>query len=264
MGRSENFTRQVLMFLRFAILSCALAVAAPANLFGQGAGDGREARRPSATRADLMAMQERLATTSTPDTAATAVLYRRLSDGDFQPGDGVALSVDGEQVFTDTFVVKSARDIELPMVGAVSLRGVLYSEIEQHLTQRLSVVLRNPVVHARGLVRIALTGAVPRPGYYLVPGDAPLSETFQVAGGLTPNAKLQDAKVLRGGETVLDESATRAALAAGRTLDQLSLGSGDEVSVPFKTGPSTYEIIRGVSLLLTIPLTIYALTQLGN
>lgn len=253
------------MLLRLGILFSVLAVATPRTLLGQAAVDDRDARRTSATRAELVAMQERLATASTPDTGATAVLYRRLSNGDFQPGDGVALSVEGEQLFSDTFVVSSTRDIELPMVGGpVSLRGVLYSEIESYLTQQLSRVLRNPVVHARGLVRIAVTGGVPRPGYYLVPGDAPLSATFQVAGGLVGNAKLKDARALRGGATVLEGDAMRAALGAGRTLDQLSLGSGDEVSIPLKSGPSVYEVIRGVSLLLTIPLTIYALTQLGN
>jgi len=250
------------MLLRLGILFSVLAVATPRTLLGQAAIDDRDARRTSATRAELVAMQERLATASTPDTGATAVLYRRLSIGDFQPGDGVAISVEGEQVFSDTFVVSSTRDIELPMVGPVSLRGVLYSEIESYLTQQLSRVLRNPVVHARGLVRIAVTGAVPRPGYYLVPGDAPLSATFQVAGGLVANAKLKDARALRGGSTILDESAMRSALASGRTLDQLRLGSGDEISVPVKGGPSVYEVIRGVSLLLTIPLTIYAITQI--
>lgn len=262
MGRSKNPPRPLVMLLRLVILFGVLAVGTPATLFGQAVLDGRDARRSSATRAELMAMQERLATASSPDTAAGALLYRRLSNGDFQPGDGVALSVDGEQVFTDTFVVSSTREIELPMVGPVSLRGVLYSEVESYLTQQLSRVLRTPVVHARGLVRIAVTGAVPRPGYYLVPGDAPLSATFQVAGGLVANAKLNDARALRGGSTVVDQDAMRAALAAGRTLDQLSLGSGDEVSVPVKSGPSVYEVIRGVSLLLTIPLTIYAITQI--
>ena len=252
------------MLLRLGILFSVLAVATPQTLLGQAAVDDRDARRTSATRAELVAMQERLASAPTPDTGATSVLYRRLSNGDFQPGDGVALTVEGEQVFSDTFVVSSTRDIALPMVGPVSLRGVLYSEIESYLTQQLSRVLRNPVVHARGLVRIAVTGGVPRPGYYLVPGDAPLSETFQAAGGLLVNAKLKDARALRGGTAVLDESAMRAALGAGRTLDQLSLGSGDEVNVPIKSGPSVYEVIRGVSLLLTIPLTIYALTQIGH
>lgn len=264
MGRSKNPARQVVMLLRLVILFGVLAVGTPATLFGQAALDDRDARRSSATRAELMAMQERLATASTPDTAASAVLYRRLSDGDFQAGDGVSLMVEGEQVFTDTFVVSATRDIDLPMVSTVSLRGVLYSEIESYLQQQLSRVLRNPVVHARGLIRIAVTGAVPRPGYYLVPGDAPLSATFQVAGGLVGNAKLKDARALRGGSTILDQDAMRSALAAGRTLDQVRLGSGDEVSIPVKTGPSVYEVIRGVSLLLTIPLTIYAITQIGN
>jgi protein involved in polysaccharide export with SLBB domain len=263
-GRSQDSTRSVVIARRFALLSGALAIWATADLSGQAPAEDREARRLSATRTELVAMQERLATTPKPDTVAAAVLQRRLTDGDFQPGDGVALSVNGEQVFTDTFVVTATRAVELPMAGTTSLRGVLYSEVEPYLTQQLSRVLREPVVHARGLVRIAVTGAVPRPGYYLVLGDAPLSEAFQAAGGLTGNAKLKDARALRGGETILDEAALRSALAAGRTLDQLSLGSGDEVSVPAKTGPSTYDIIRGVSLLLTIPLTIYALTQIGN
>ncbi|HKA58740.1 MAG TPA: polysaccharide biosynthesis/export family protein [Gemmatimonadales bacterium] len=264
MGRSKDSARPVVILLRLAILFSVLAIGTPGALLGQAALDDRDARRTSATRAELVAMQERLANATTPDTAATALLYRRLSNGDFQPGDGVSLMVENEQVFTDTFVVSSVREIDLPMVGPVSLRGVLYSEIESYLTQQLSRVLRNPIVHARGLVRIAVTGGVPRPGYYLVPGDAPVSATFQVAGGFLANAKLKDARALRGGETVLDESAMRAALGAGRTLDQLSLGSGDEVTVPIKSGPSVYEVIRGVSLLLTIPLTIYAITQIGH
>lgn len=264
MGRSQDSPRPLVMLLRLAILFSVLSVGMPGTLLGQGAVDDRDARRTSATRAELVAMQERLAAASTPDTAATAVLYRRLSSGDFQAGDGVALRVDGEQMFSDTFVVSSTRDIDLPMVGSVSLRGVLYSEIEPYLTQQLSRVLRNPAVHAHGLIRIAVTGGVPHPGYYLVPGDAPLSATFQVAGGLVANAKLKDARALRGGATVLEGDAMRAALGAGRTLDQLRLGSGDEVSIPVKSGPSVYEVIRGVSLLLTIPLTIYALTQIGN
>ena len=264
MGRSQDSAQPVVIVRRLAILSGTLALWATSGLSGQATGDDREARRLSATRTELVAMQERLATAPKPDTIATAMLQRRLSDGDFQPGDGVALRVDGEQAFTDTFVVNTTRDIELPMAGTVSLRGVLYSEIQPYLTQQLSRVLRDPVVHARGLIRMAVTGAVPRPGYYLVAGDATLSETFRIAGGLAGNANLKDARALRGGETVLDESAMRYALAAGRTLDQLSLGSGDELSIPAKTGPSTYEVIRGVSLLLTIPLTIYALTQIGN
>jgi protein involved in polysaccharide export with SLBB domain len=263
-GRSQDSARPVVIARRLALLAGALAMWATADLSGQASAEDREARRLSATRTELVALQERLTTAPQPDTVATGVLQRRLTDGDFQPGDGIALSVDGEQVFTDTFVVSPTRDIALPMAGSVSVRGVLFSEIEPYLTQQLSRVLRNPVVRARGLVRLAVTGAVPRPGYYLVPGDAPLSEIFRVAGGFAANAKLQNVRALRGGETVVDESAMRSALAAGQTLDQLSLGSGDELMVPAKTGPTTYEVIRGVSLLLTIPLTIYALTQLGN
>ena len=266
MGRSSYSTRPLLKLGRLAISAGALAVWAASNLSGQAQSlaEDREARRLSATRTELVALQEQVAAHPKPDTAVVAVLQQRLADGDFHAGDGVALSVDGEQVFTDTFVVNTARALDLPMVGVVSMRGVLYSEIEPYLTQQLRRVLRDPTVHARGFFRLAVTGAVPRPGYYLVPGDAPLSETLRVAGGLNSNAKLNDTRALRGGEEVMDKAAVRFALSKGQTLEQLSLRSGDELSVPGDNSVSTFEVIKTVSILLTIPLTIYALTQIGH
>jgi protein involved in polysaccharide export with SLBB domain len=263
-GRRSYSAGPLLTLGRLAIGVGALALWAASNLSSQAVAEDREARRLSATRTELVALQERLAASPKPDTVVAAVLQRRLSDGDFHPGDGIALTVEGEQVFTDTFVVNTTHDIELPMVGTVPLRGVLYREIEPYLRQQLSRVLRDPVVHARGFVRLAVTGAVPRPGYYLVPGDGPLSETFRVAGGLNSNAKLNDARALRGGQEVMDKSAVRSALASGQTLEQLSLSSGDELSVPGSNGASAFELIKTISILLTIPLTIYALTQIGG
>src|SRR6266850_7886831 len=162
------------MIVKVAIVTVGLVLWAAPNLSGQSVAEDREARRLSATRIELVALQERLATNPKPDTIVAAVVQRRLSDVDFHPGNGVALSVPGEPTLTDTFVVNTTRDIELPMVGTVSLRGVLYTEIEPYLTQQMSRVLREPVVHARGFIRVAVTGAVTRPGYYLVAGDAPL------------------------------------------------------------------------------------------
>ena len=262
MGRKTYSAGQPMTVGRVAIVTAGLALWVASQLSAQAVAEDRDAHRLSATRIELVALQERLAASPKPDTVVAAVVQRRLTDGDFHPGDGVALSVEAEPTLTDTFVVNTTSDIELPMVGTVSLHGVLYTEIEPYLTQQLSRVLRQPVVHARGFVRVAVTGAVLRPGYHLVPGDAPLSETFSVAGGLTGSAKLNEARALRGGETVMDKSALRSALATGQTLDQLNIASGDELSVPAKTGPSSFEVIRGISILLTIPLTIYALTQI--
>jgi len=224
----------------------------------------RAARRLSATRAELVDMLAALPPppATAPLTSITAILQDRLAEGDFHTGDGVALVVDGEAQLTDTFVVGASREITLPGVGVMPLRGVLYTEIEGYLTRRLEQFLRDPAVRARGLMRVLVTGAVPRPGFYLVSTDALLSETLTAAGGVTSDAKLRELRAERAGTRVLAGPEMQAALAQGRTLDQVSLRSGDELIVPGGKGSSAYERARLVGVLLGIPLTIYSLTRI--
>jgi protein involved in polysaccharide export with SLBB domain len=221
----------------------------------------REAWRLAATRAELSELLARLASDST--SAAAGIVRRRLAEGDFRVGDGVALSVDGETQLSDTFAVGAAREITLPLVGAVTLAGVLYTEIEDHLTRQLGRYLREPVVHARALVRVLVSGAVPRPGVYLISPDAPLSATLTAAGGVTSDAKLRELRAERAGTPLLTGADMQRALAEGRTLDQASLRSGDEVVVPGQArGATPYERARLVGVILGIPLTIYSLTRI--
>lgn len=222
----------------------------------------REARRLSATRAELSDLLVRLAAEPASG-AAAGIVRQRLSEGDFHVGDGVALVVEGETQLSDTFVVGAAREITLPMVGVVTLHGVLYTEVQDSLKQRLGRFLRDPVVQARALVRVLVTGAVPRPGVYLVSPDAPLSATLTAAGGVTPDAKLRELRAERAGTPLLTGADMQQALAEGRTLDQASLRSGDEVVVPTGgRGTNAYERARLVGVILGIPLTIYSLTRI--
>lgn len=245
-----------------AVLVMALLAAVAGTAGGTQQPAEIEARRLSATRAELASLLERLAL-EPAGTAAAATVRRRLAAGDLQVGDGVALAVEGEPQFSDTFVVGAGREITLPMVGAVTLRGVLYTEIESYLALQLGQFLREPVVHARGLVRLSVTGAVPRPGFYLVPADALLSEAVMVAGGLTPDSKLSDLRAERAGAPLLAGADMRMALAEGRTLDQANVRSGDELVMPGRRGGmNSYENARLVGILLTIPLTIYSLTRI--
>ena len=234
----------------------ALWQAAPAQQASE-----REARRLSATRAELSELLARLGSDSA--SAAAAIVRQRLAEGDFRVGDGVALSIDGEAQLSDTFAVGAAREITLPLVGAVTVGGVLYTEIEDHLTQQLGRYLRDPVVHARALVRVLVSGAVPRPGIYLISPDAPLSATLTAAGGVTSDAKLRELRAERAGTPLLTGADMQKALAEGRTLDQASLRSGDEVVVPTGgRGATPYERARLVGVILGIPLTIYSLTRI--
>ena len=214
--------------------------------------------------------------------AQVAVVRLRLAEGDFQIGDRVALRVEDdaivapladrvqaqaqpagktiEQQLSDTFAVGQGRDLILPAIGTVSLRGVLRSELEGHLTRYISQYVRDPVVHARPLLRLSIQGAVARPGYYYVPTDAVLPDAMMAAGGPRPEAKMEKARIERGGSRVWEGDRLRLALAEGRTVDALNLRTGDQVVVP--TQSNLFDGVRFVSILLGIPVTVYALTRI--
>jgi len=193
------------------------------------------------------------------------VLQRRLTEGDFHQGDRVLLSVQGEPALSDTFTVTPTLDLILPDVGAVSMRGVLRSEVTDHLSREIGRYLRDPVVQAQALVGLTVVGEVTRAGVHWVSSDALVMDLLTAAGGGTRDAKINEMRIERRGRPLLDEKAVQNAIANMATLDDAGLLPGDQLIVPTRSGSSTYEIVRTVSIILTIPLTIYALTQIfGN
>jgi len=50
-------------------------------------------------------------------------------------------------------------------------------------------------------------------------------------------------------------------MAEGRTLDDANIRPGDKFVVPAQNQGSFFNTVRTVSIILSIPLTVYALTQ---
>jgi protein involved in polysaccharide export with SLBB domain len=191
-------------------------------------------------------------------------IRNRLGRGDFQVGDRVFLSVEAESVLTDTFTVMEGPRLQLPIVGSFPLSGVLRAELEPHLAGHLGRFLREPRVTARSLVRIAVDGAVARPGFVTVPSQTILADVLAAAGGASSSAELDRIAVLRNNRPLLSRGEIDAALREGRTIDQLGLQAGDRVMVP-ESGEGVGGLessIRTVSYLLGLPLTIFAITQI--
>ena len=211
--------------------------------------------------------------------AETTYIQRRLREGDFRVGDRVLLAVEdpeppltgaatpvvksSEQQLSDTFTVGSLQELTLPVVGVVSLRGVLRTELEPRLTVEIARYIRDPVVHARALVGLALSGELARPGYYSVPADAVIPAVLMAAGGTTHETKLNKWKIQRNGQTIWEGDALRRAIAAGSTVDDLELQPGDAIVVP-RSGSigGLYGPAQLVAVLLGIPVTIYTLTRI--
>ncbi len=163
-----------------------------------------------------------------------ALIRNRLTQGDFQVGDQIALMVEGEANLSSAFVVQTGPAVVLPVIGRISLEGVLRSELQPHLQREIGRYIRNPVVHARSSVRLMITGGVGQGGYHVVPTSTVFTDMLMLAGGPAGNAMLQNIRVERGNRVIWEGPALQQAIIEGRTLDQLSIQAGDHVIVPVK------------------------------
>jgi protein involved in polysaccharide export with SLBB domain len=190
--------------------------------------------------------------------AEAAAIRARLRDGDFQIGDAIVLSVVGVAQFSDTFPVRAGRVLQLPEIPPIPLTGVLRSELQPHLQRQLGRYVINPTVEAYSLVRVAVAGAVQRPGFYEVRPDAPVSEAVMHAGGLAREGDATKLSVRRAGRTVVPESELRAYVAMGATLDDVNVRPGDELRVGERRRQNWLETARTLAYVAVVATGLWA------
>jgi hypothetical protein len=199
-----------------------------------------ESQHAEATRAQLQA----LAATTDQEAAANtdpairqqkqmqaATIRARLRDGDFDVGDRVFLTIRTDSMVNDTVVVRAGRMIRLPNLPDVSLAGVLRSELQDYLTTQLARYIKRPEVQTTSLVRVAVMGAVSKPGFYQLPADIALADAIMIAGGPTSNADVDQTQVKRGNDVVYSSTLLGQEVAKGATLDQLNIRPGDQILI---------------------------------
>jgi len=157
----------------------------------------------------------------------------------FQVGDRILLSVEGDSALSDTFTVVQGPALRLPEIGDISLANVPRSGLESFLKSELGRYLNEPVVTTRALIRISVMGQVARPGFYAVPVDLVMPDALMVAGGATPDARLEKLQIIRGNSTLLSSASLQTAIARGATLDQLGVRAGDRIEVPRGADPES-------------------------
>lgn len=243
------------------------------------------AGRVHATRSELESQLRNLQDMAIAETATEAqrtwaraqfaATRTRLAEGDFHVGDRIAIAVAGEaeeraggespgrtveQQLSDTFTVNLAQELSLPVVGVVSLRGVLRSELESRLSSEVARVIREPVLRAKPLIRLSVQGAVANPGYYTLTADAVLSDALMAAGGPAAGAKIKKMRIERDGKPLWRGDSLQRAVAEGRTLVEMRLRGGDQFLVPEGTS-RTEGWIRTIAAAISIPIAIYSLTR---
>jgi protein involved in polysaccharide export with SLBB domain len=186
----------------------------------------------------------------------------RLLGGDLRVGHRMVLTVEGQPQLSDTFVVASGPGLVLPGIGSVPLSGVLRSELETHLADRVHQVYRGAVVRARILTRVAVTGAVARPGFYALSDEALVEDAISAAGGPSGDAVLVEMYLERGRARVVPPDSLQSAMGEARTLADIGVENGDRLVVPRRGLRDVERMMRAVGLAVTLPFSIIALARL--
>lgn len=155
--------------------------------------------------------------------------------GVVQVGDRIALRIEGAAAFMDTVVVREGVVIQIPNIGDISVQGVRRADLQSYLAREIAKYVKEPVVHATPLIRIAVVGAVAKPGFYSVPSDILLSDAIMLAGGPGNESDLNRSKLIRNGKEVAGQRTVSQALAAGATLDAFQVTSGDQIVIGEKS-----------------------------
>jgi hypothetical protein len=194
--------------------------------------------------------------------AEAALIRDRLENGDFQVGDQLDLTVEGEAPLTGKFSVGNGRVLHLPIFPEIPLKGVLRSEGAASLKEQIGRCIRVPTVRLGSSIRLSMCGAVGKPGYYQLPADMLLSDALMAGGG--PGGNVKETVIKRGDSEIWGVEAVQQAITAGRTLDELNLRAGDEINVPATKTTDWFHTFRTIAIIPGMILSIYGLGRLAG
>jgi protein involved in polysaccharide export with SLBB domain len=145
-----------------------------------------------------------------------------------QPGDAIEVRFSWEAEQTGTFLVNETGTAALPFLGSWAVTETPPAALRTRLLEAYREQLRNQTVEVRLLRRVRVLGSVQEPGLYHIDATMTLADIVATAGGATPDGKLEDTRILRGGREL------RADVEGGAGVFQ-QLASGDQVFVPRKS-----------------------------
>ncbi|MEY2976966.1 MAG: polysaccharide biosynthesis/export family protein [Prochlorotrichaceae cyanobacterium] len=173
-----------------------------------------------------------------PNPAAVDQTYR------LGAGDRVFIEVFGLPQYSQEYQVLVDGSLNLPRAGRMVVEGMTLAEAESLIYGRYARYYQQPatsvVLMSPRSLRIAVTGAVNRPGVYrLSPNEGAavpsVTQALQEAGGINPDADLRQVKVYRsqGNGNPQELALNLWNLLQNGDLDQdISLRDGDRVVIP--------------------------------
>ena len=143
-----------------------------------------------------------------PSTFSPVDLLSVPSDYIIGPGDELQVRVWGQVQADLRVIVDRSGQIYVPQVGQVSVAGVHYGDLEQHLKDEISKIFRNFNVSVNvgrlRSIQVFVVGNALYPGTYTISSLSTLVNAVFASGGPTPQGSLRHIQVRRDGTTITD------------------------------------------------------------
>ncbi len=153
-------------------------------------------------------------------------LAAQANDDALRPGDVLRMRIYFEPELSGEFPINELGLATLPRLGDQPVSTWHPDSIRPRLTRMYAEYLRDPVIEVTLLRRVAIYGAVLKPGLYPVDPTMTVQDALALAGGAAPDGKRNHVELLRGDERIDTD------LTMGSTVEQLRLRSGDQLFVP--------------------------------
>jgi polysaccharide export outer membrane protein len=121
-------------------------------------------------------------------------------------GDKLRVVVFGQEGLTNSYTVDANGSITIPLIGAVSARGQSTGELSRTIAARLKQgYIREPhvAVEIEAYRPFFILGEVTYPGQYPYVANMTVETAVAIAGGFTPRADKDDARITRTVDGIL-------------------------------------------------------------
>jgi protein involved in polysaccharide export with SLBB domain len=170
-----------------------------------------------------------------PSTFAPLDLLQVPSDYILGPGDELQIRIWGQLEADLRVTVDRSGQIYIPRVGQISIAGIHYGELEQHLKTELSKTFRNFNLTANvgrlRSIQVLLVGNARYPGTYTISSLSTLVNAVFASGGPGPQGSLRHIQVRRDGTTITDFDFYELLIKGDKSKD-VRLQPGDVLYIP--------------------------------
>lgn len=157
------------------------------------------------------------------------------SDYIIGPGDELEINIWGQITANLRVIVDRAGQIYVPQVGQISVAGVHYGDLEQHLKREILKVFKNFNLTANlgrlRSIQIIVVGNARYPGTYTISALSTLVNAIFASGGPAPQGSLRHIQVRRDGATITDFDFYDLLIKGDKSKD-VRLESGDVLYIP--------------------------------